>query len=204
MIYLRMREVTTSEPGQALCLADVADVLADASLGLNALPISVPRVPGVWKLDALALIREIQARCPRESVVLLGSAKATLVCRRAQKPRWVGMRAVLVFALLFVGSAMAMAWFHADVNMLGAQRSVARMLTGGDGVGAWWIALPYALGVGSGVVFYYALTSRKTASPLDIKLAEYRRQAQAQMARDAVPAPAARGGSKRGEGEPHG
>lgn len=198
MIYLRMREATTFEPSQALCLADVADVLADASLGLHGLPVTVPRGVGVWKLDALSLIRSIQARYPKESVVLLGSAQGTLVCKRREKPRWAWMRAALVFALLFAGSAMAIAWFHADVNMPEAQRSVARALTGSGEANPWWIALPYALGVGSGVAFYYALIGRKTASPLDIKLGEYRRQAQAQMARDVAPE------GNRGEGKPHG
>ncbi len=183
MIYLRMRETTTTQPGQALRLADVADVLADASLNLHALPVRAPDGVGVWKLDAMALIRDIQARCPGESVVLLGSAQSTLICARAKPVRGKFLRAALVFLLLFAGSAMAIAWFHADVNMMAAQRAVARMLTGQEQWEAWWIALPYALGVGSGVAFFYALIGRKTASPLDIKLGEYRRQAQAQMAR---------------------
>lgn len=184
MIYLRLRETTTIEPDRALRLGDVADVLADASLGLHALPVNAPRAEGVWKLDALSLIREIQARHPKQSVVLLGSAQGTLICKRKRKPRWTGLRTALTFALLFVGSAMAIAWFHADVNMPEAQRSVARMLTGDASANPWWIALPYALGVGSGVAFYYALIGRKTASPLDIKLSEYRRQAQALLAQD--------------------
>jgi len=187
MIYLRLHETTATEPGRALRLGDVADVLADASLGLHALPINAPRSLGVWRLDALALIRDIQARHPKQSVVLLGSAQGTLICKRERKPRWAGLRAALVFALLFAGSAMAIAWFHADVNMAEAQRSVARVLTGGDAASPWWVALPYALGVGSGVAFYYALIGRrKTASPLDIKLDEYRRQAHAHLARDHV------------------
>jgi len=198
MIYLRLRESTTIEPGHPTRLGEVADVLADASLKLHALPINAPRNVGVWKVDALSLIREIQAHYPKESVVLLGSAQGTLICKRERKPRWGGLRAALAFALLFAGSAMAIAWFHTDVNMLEAQRSVAQILTGHGSTNPWWIALPYALGVGSGVAFYYALMGRKTASPLDIKLSEYRRQTQLQMARDS--AAYVRGG----KGEPRG
>ncbi|MCL2812230.1 MAG: hypothetical protein FWD25_10150 [Clostridia bacterium] len=198
MIYLRLRESTTTEPGHTPRLGEVADVLADASLKLHTLPINAPRTVGVWKLDALSLIREIQARHPKESVVLLGRAQGTLICKRERKPRWAGLRAVLAFVLLFAGSAMAIAWFHADVNMPEAQRSVAQILTGNGSANPWWIALPYALGVGSGVAFYYALIGRKTASPLDIKLSEYRRQAQLQMARDSVAY------VRRGESEPRG
>jgi len=161
MIYLRLRDTTTAEPGRALRLGEVADVLADASLGLNALPVHAPRAPGMWKLDALSLIREIQARHPNESVVLLGSAQGTLICKRQRKSRWSGLRAALAFALLFAGS------------------SAARLFTGDATANPWWIALPYVLGVGSGAAFYYVLTGRKTASPLDIRPGGYRRQAQA-------------------------
>jgi stage V sporulation protein AA len=110
-----------------------------------------------------------------------------------------GIALALVFALLFVGSAMAIAWFHADVNMQAAQRAVARVLTGQAQWNPWWIALPYALGVGSGVALYYALIGRKTVSPLEIKLGEYRRQAREAMAR----AQGGEGGA-RGDGKPDG
>ena len=66
-------------------------------------------------------------------------------------------------------------WFHADVNMYDAQREMYRAVTGGEEPAALAVALPYALGVGLGVAFYYALIGRKTISPLDIKLSNYKR-----------------------------
>ncbi len=184
MIYLRMRGTVHSQPGQSLHLCDVADVLADASLKLQELPIDTPRKRGVWSLEAMPVIARIQQACPSESVILLGSATGTLVCEPQHRTRGTFWRSALVCALLFVGSAMAIAWFHADVNMLDAQRALVRMVTGQEAQGTWWVTLPYALGVGSGVAFYYALIGRKTVSPLDIKLTEYRQQAQEQMLRE--------------------
>ena len=109
MIYLRLRNTTTVEAGRALHLGDVAAVLADASLGLHALPVHAPRALGIWKLDGLSLIREIQAQHPKESVVLLGSAQGTLICKRQRKQGRGGLRAALAFALLFAGALLAAA-----------------------------------------------------------------------------------------------
>ncbi len=183
MIYLRIRETTKLAPGGTLRLGDIADVLADASLRLNELPVQAPTRVGIWRMDAMEVIRDIQKRFPAESVVLLGSSQGILILEKPKEHRLSWLRATLVFALLFVGSAMAIAWFHADVNMTGAQHTVAAWLTGRQVTNAWWVALPYALGVGSGVAFYYALIGRKTASPLDMKLTEYRRQTMDRMAR---------------------
>ena len=84
-------------------------------------------------------------------------------------------RAVLAFAFLLIGSALAITWFHADVNMLDAQQSLYRLICGHDAPNQWFITVPYALGVFLGVTLFYALLGRKgTVSPLEIKLEEYR------------------------------
>ena len=78
-----------------------------------------------------------------------------------------------------MGSALAITWFHADVNMLDAQQSLYRMLTGREAENTVWITLPYSVGVFFGVSLFYALLGRKrTIAPLDIKLNEYRQSAE--------------------------
>ena len=42
------------------------------------------------------------------------------------------LRAALAFLVLLVGSALAIMWFHADVNMYDAQREMYRAVTGGE------------------------------------------------------------------------
>jgi stage V sporulation protein AA len=174
-----MRDQVTAPPRQPLRLGDVADVLADAALGLTDLAVDTPDAVGVWKLDAMALVRTIQGRCPAESVVLLGAAFGVLV-RRPVTAKPAVWRGALAFALLFVGSAMAMLWFRADANLTQVQRELARLLAG-QPVGDWWMAIPYALGVGSGAALFYGLIGRRGVLPPDSKLAEYRKQAQKQQ-----------------------
>ena len=54
MIYLRLKPRVTARVNQPLALGDVADVLADASLGLNEIQLHLPAEEGIWPLDALS------------------------------------------------------------------------------------------------------------------------------------------------------
>ena len=78
MIYLRMKPRVTARVGQMLTLADVADVLADASLSIGALPVSLPLEEGIWPLDALTLIMRISEKAPNETVNVLGDGTGWL------------------------------------------------------------------------------------------------------------------------------
>ena len=175
MIYLRMRETVERGPHEDVRVRDLCDVLCDARVEVQDLPVSVPEGNGVYCVQAMQVVRAIAARYPGEQVSLLGPATALLTRKREGRPRLLALRAALAFLVLLAGSALAIMWFHADVNMYDAQREMYRAVNGGEEPAALAVALPYALGVGLGVAFYYALIGRKTISPLDIKLSDYKR-----------------------------
>ena len=179
MIYLRMKPRVTARVGQMLTLADVADVLADASLSIGALPVSLPLEEGIWPLDALTLIMRISEKAPNETVNVLGDGTGWLhrqAKTAAEKRRawgWQALRTAVVCVLLFAGSALTIGWFHTDVNMEEAQTAIFRAVAGREPASPLWIAVPYAAGVGLGALLYYLRIRRDEASPLTVKLREY-------------------------------
>lgn len=179
MIYLRMKPRVTARVGQKLTLADVADVLADASLSIGALPVSLPLEEGIWPLDALTLIMRISEKAPNETVNVLGDGTGWLhrqAKTAAEKRRawgWQALRTAVVCVLLFAGSALTIGWFHTDVNMEEAQTAIFRAVAGREPASSLWIAVPYAAGVGLGALLYYLRIRRDEASPLTVKLREY-------------------------------
>lgn len=179
MIYLRMKPRVTARVGQMLTLADVADVLADASLSIGALPVSLPLEEGIWPLDALTLIMRISEKAPNETVNVLGDGTGWLhrqAKTAAEKRRAWGrqaLRTAAVCVLLFAGSALTIGWFHTDVNMEEAQTAIFRAVAGREPASPLWIAVPYAAGVGLGALLYYLRIRRDEASPLTVKLREY-------------------------------
>ncbi len=179
MIYLRMKPRVTARVGQKLTLADVADVLADASLSIGALPVSLPLEEGIWPLDALTLIMRISEKAPNETVNVLGDGTGWLhrqAKTAAEKRRawgWQALRTAVVCVLLFAGSALTIGWFHTDVNMEETQTAIFRAVAGREPASSLWIAVPYAAGVGLGALLYYLRIRRDEASPLTVKLREY-------------------------------
>lgn len=181
MIYLRVKPRVMARVGERLTLSQVADVLAGAELRLGEMRIDLPNRSGIWQIDALRLIMQIRETYPQETINVLGDGvgwlhRETRGERRAKDERRPGylLRVALVCLLLACGSALTIAWFHADVNMPEAQRTLFHAIAGEEAKSPLLIAVPYALGVGAGVALYYALIGRKTVSPLSIKLREYR------------------------------
>lgn len=63
MIYLRVKPRVNARVGDPLTLSVVADLLADASLGLNAIPVELPRGEGIWPLARAAPCPSNTALC---------------------------------------------------------------------------------------------------------------------------------------------
>lgn len=84
------------------------------------------------------------------------------------------LRTAAAFAILLVGSALGLTWFHADVDMPKAMELVYSLITGQAPADPRLITWPYVLGVVLGVaVFYDVLPTKKAVTPLELKLREY-------------------------------
>lgn len=178
MLYLQLKERVVIEPGQALRVGDVADAMDGGAAAALETPIDFCRAKGVWRLPAITVVRAVLPQYP--DVRVLGADTCYVhVVPKARRNRTQPLRTAVAFLLLMIGSALAITWFHADVNMLDAQQSLFRLFTGHRAENTWLITIPYAAGVFLGVSLFYALLGRKeTVSPLEIKLSEYRQSAE--------------------------
>ncbi len=178
MLYLQMKARATKKPGEPLFVRDVADARDSGGARVMDLQVECPEKQGVWRLPAMAVVKAVMPVCP--DVTVLGPAECFVhILPDSKRNRTRPLRTAFAFLLLMVGSALAITWFHADVNMLDAQQSLYRMLTGREAESTLWITLPYSVGVFFGVSLFYALLGRKrTVAPLEIKLNEYRQSAE--------------------------
>ena len=178
MLYLQLKARTVKLPGEPLFVRDVADARDSENAQVMDLPVECPRKEGVWRLPAMAVVKAVMAQCPE--VTVLGPAECFVhIVPREKQNHTRPLRTAFAFLLLMVGSALAITWFHADVNMLDAQQSLYRMITGEEIENFQWITIPYSVGVFLGVSLFYALLGRRrTVAPLQIKLEEYRQSAE--------------------------
>ncbi len=178
MLYMQLKARVDLRPGEQLRVRHVADALDTAGQEVLELPVNCPKTEGVWKLPAMAVIQAVSQQCP--DITMLGPPECFVhVMGKDRRQQTHVLRAIAAFMLLLIGSALAITWFHADVNMLDAQQGLYRLITGKEVSNQWLITIPYAAGVFFGVALFYALLGRKgTTSPLDIKLAEYQQSAE--------------------------
>ncbi|MBO4925499.1 MAG: hypothetical protein J5472_03370 [Clostridia bacterium] len=178
MLYLQLKGRACLRPGEQLLLRHVADALDTDGKSVLDLPVECPKTPGVWRLPAMAVVKALSPVCGE--ITVLGEQECYVHVQRESKhgPAHF-LRTALAFLLLAVGSAMAITWFHADVNMAEAQQTLYRMVTGHPAADPLLITVPYAAGVFLGVALFYALIGKKhTVAPLDIKLEDYRKSAE--------------------------
>ena len=183
MLYLQLKARAVLRPGEKVLVRHVADVMGDGPERPMDLPVECPANPGVWRLPALAVVKAL--RETGEEITVIGPAECFVhIVPEKKRNRTHALRTAAAFLLLMLGSAFAITWFHADVNMAQAQETLFRMVTGRAPANRLLVTLPYAVGVFFGVALFYCLLGRKgTVSPLDIKLGEYRASAERQIGR---------------------
>ena len=172
MIYCQLHARLKLVMGQPLRLGGASSLIAPE--GAEDIELPCPDREGVWKLEAIAAARALKKRYPEESVTLLGPD----VCyvHRVAPPRrdpWRWLRTASAFAILLMGSALGLSWFHSDVDMPAAQLAVYETLTGERPQDSRVITVPYCIGVALGVAVFYALPSPRATTPLEVKLTEY-------------------------------
>lgn len=183
MIYCQLSPRLTLDLGTALQLQDIADIIGPEEA--TRLPVCCPDTPGVWQLDAVFITQLLQEAYPKETIVMLGADSCfihRIKPRALDHTRWLRTAAALL--ILLMGSALGLAWFHSDVDMPTAMENIYTLLTGQPITDERLITIPYIIGVVLGTAVFYALGSKNTVTPLDVKLSDYREDLERAEAKD--------------------
>ncbi len=176
MILVQMKNRVVLEPGTQLLIQHVADVKCDDQEMTNELlhlPLSCVSTPGIWRIPAIHVADTLRGFS--SDMLLLGPDECFVhLIPKNKQNRTHLLRTIFAFVLLMLGSMLAISWFHADVNMVDAQKNLFQIITGKEPENMQWITIAYAIGVFLGVFLFYAILGKKdSVSPLEIKLSEY-------------------------------
>lgn len=172
MIYCQLADRVRITTGETLRLTQVAKLLGTDDAELT---VRCPDQVGVWKLHALDVARLLRRAFPGEEVTMLGADVCyihRLPARHADPGR--PLRTIAAFSVLFIGSALGLAWFHSDVDMPRAMQLVYALFVGQEVADVRLITWPYIVGVALGVAIFYDLAPRRSSvTPLEVKMSEY-------------------------------
>ena len=173
MIYLKIKPRTVAPPGQPIVLGDVAHVLADAKWRLAELPIALPKERGIWLVDAVTILSELQRHCPGETVTVLGDSIGWLHRSAGRVTRKKLLRAVWAVAVLALGSVVIALWNRVGVAWARQSWSLAAWMLN-EPSGMMWLGF-VSLGLvlvclATGI--FASLTGRGIRGAMAVKLRE--------------------------------
>lgn len=179
-IYLRMRQRVQVLLHQKVTIGDVAQIVASDDLERNIKGYVIHEVTPEDKhlivVDVMRVIGTIQKRNKGLDVQTIGPAQSILEIQ--MKPKTLApVYFVLVWLLLFIGSALAIMNFHEDVSMQLVHQKIYFMITGHYKEQPLLLQVPYSFGLGLGMILFFNHLFRKRLneepSPLEVEMFNY-------------------------------
>lgn len=127
-------------------------------------------------IDVMRVIATIQKKKPGLDVQTIGPVQSILEIQMQQK-KLAPVYFVLVWLLLFTGSALAIMNFHEDVSMQLVHQKIYFMITGHYKEQPLLLQIPYSFGLGLGMILFFNHLFRKRLneepSPLEVEMFNY-------------------------------
>ncbi|MNO76704.1 Stage V sporulation protein AA [compost metagenome] len=183
-IYIQLKNRVTVPKGKGVLLRDVAYLITDPEWReplYSMLVLDPVQSDGnLILIDLLTVIPKIHELVPGADIQPIGEGRTLVQIEgpvEARKPSIALF--VLVWLLLFFGSALTIMNFHADVSMLEVQVRIVEMLTGRRDEHPYVFQIAYSLGIGFGMVIFFNHLFKKKwneePTPLEVEMFLYQK-----------------------------
>lgn len=179
-IYIRMRNRVQSQPDEKILLNDIAQIIAPEAVlpGLKSMMIHqlTEMDRNIVVIDVMKVIGLITNKFGALEVQTIGPAQ-TIVEVMVKKKGLNIPYFLLIWFLLFFGSAMAIMNFHDDVSMRSVQEKLYTIITGRKEAKPLLFQIPYSIGLGLGMILFFNHVFKKRIneepSPLEVEMFNY-------------------------------
>ena len=179
-VFIQLKKRIQLPLGRVVRLGDIATVLSEPKCeeALRKLEIIHPQKNdgNLMIMDMMKIIPFIQRLFPGAHIEPVGPTVCIIeILPKSKRPSI--FLFVLVWLLLFFGSALTIMNFHADVSMLEVQIRIVEMITGTRDENPYLFQIAYSFGIGFGmVVFFNHLFKKKwneEPTPLEVEMFLY-------------------------------
>jgi stage V sporulation protein AA len=179
-IYIRMRNRVLAKPEEKVYLRDLAQIIAPDMVLSDLHKLMIHQVSESDKniviIDVMKIIRMISNLIEDVEVQTIGPAQTIIEVVSRKKQRSYPLF-LLIWFLLFFGSAMAIMNFHDDVSMQSVQGKLYKIITGVEDSKPWLFQIPYSIGLGLGMILFFNHVFQKRIneepSPLEVEMFNY-------------------------------
>jgi stage V sporulation protein AA len=179
-IYVRMRNRVEVKTSSVIKLIEIAQIIAPEKYLrlLEGLPIYkvTKEDKNTVVIDVMHVIQTIKAKWNAMDIQLIGPTQT--IVEVIYKKRKVSIPFfLLIWLLLFIGSALAIMNFHEDVSMQAVHQKIYKMVTGKEMNKPLILQIPYSIGLGIGMVIFFNHFFKKRfneePSPLEVEIFNY-------------------------------
>lgn len=179
-IYIRMRHRVQSCPRQTIYLKDAAQIIADESKLIKLQQMIIHQLTendgNIVVIDIMKVIQLITSQFGDIEVQTIGPAQTIIEVVSKQKGVSIPFF-LLIWFLLFFGSALTLMNFHDDVNMRSVQEKIYTIITGKQETKPLLFQIPYSIGLGLGMILFFNHVFKKRIndepSPLEVEMFNY-------------------------------
>lgn len=175
-----MRNRVLANPEESIYLMDIAQIIAPETVIPELKKLKVHQISlkdkNIVIIDVMKVIRLISGLIEDVDVQTIGPAQ-TIVEVILKKKQMSFPFFILIWFLLFFGSAMAIMNFHDDVSMRSVQEKLYKIITGVEDSKPWIFQIPYSIGLGLGMILFFNHVFQKRIneepSPLEVEMFNY-------------------------------
>jgi len=182
-VFLQIEPKIRVLPGQSVRIKDIASIFCeDKEKEEKIKDIKVYKVADNLKSEVLSIIEVINSMhktIENIDVVILGNSEILLNVNVDKSENTILniLKVSIVSIILFLGSALAIIYFHEDVGMESALRNIYHIVTGIESDRPLILFIPYSIGIGIGMAtfFNHVLKKKwkKEPSPLEVEMYLY-------------------------------
>ncbi|GHI01449.1 stage V sporulation protein AA [Neobacillus kokaensis] len=179
-VYIRMRNRVQTRPRDPIYLKDAAQIIADDSVLSKLQKIIIHQLSekdgNIVVIDVMKVIELISKQFDDIEVQTIGPAQT--IIEVVSKSKGVSIPFfLLIWFLLFFGSALTLMNFHDDVSMRSVQEKIYTIITGKKETKPLLFQIPYSIGLGLGMILFFNHVFKKRIndepSPLEVEMFNY-------------------------------
>ncbi|MDP4083804.1 MAG: stage V sporulation protein AA [Bacillota bacterium] len=179
-IYIRMHHRVQARNHEKIRLEDIAQIIAPEELLPKLKELNIHQVSEKDKniviIDVMVVIGVITEVIKNVDIQTVGPAQTIIEVIYKKKGGSISFF-LLIWFLLFFGSAMAIMNFHDDVSMQSVQEKLYTIITGVRDQKPLLFQIPYSLGLGFGMILFFNHIFKKRIneepSPLEVEMFNY-------------------------------
>lgn len=181
-VYFQFKSNPQIDIGKPVYLKDIVYIscLDESRFTIENIELLPQALENSYAIRAVDIIQIIKDNMEDITVNLLGKENILIEPRdRDEKPNTIKtfFTVLLTGILLFIGAGLAIMYFHEDVNMDKAHKTIYEIVTGVKDEKPLIISIPYSIGLGLGIAGFFDVFSLDKKDdkpgPLEIEIYKY-------------------------------